>query len=42
MGPKVCAVIEFLEGGGAEGIITDPPHLEIALAGKGGTRIVLR
>jgi carbamate kinase len=40
MGPKIAAVIEFLEGGGAEGIITDPPHLAPALAGKAGTRIV--
>ncbi len=40
MGPKIGAVIEFLEGGGAEGIITDPPHLAPALAGKAGTRIV--
>ncbi len=40
MGPKVRAVIEFLKGGGAEGIITDPPHLAPALAGKAGTRIV--
>jgi carbamate kinase len=39
MGPKVRAVIEFLEGGGAEGIITDPSHLEPALAGTAGTRI---
>jgi carbamate kinase len=42
MGPKMRAVIEFLEGGGAEGIITDPPHLEPALAGTAGTRIVPR
>ena len=41
MGPKIRAVIEFLEGGGMEGIITDPPHLEAALAGTAGTRIVL-
>jgi len=41
MGPKIRAVIEFLEGGGKEGIITDPPHLEAALAGNAGTRIVL-
>jgi len=41
MGPKIGAVIEFLEGGGAEGIITDPPHLEPALAGTAGTHIVL-
>lgn len=40
MGPKVGAVIEFLEGGGAEGIITDAQHLAPALAGKAGTRIV--
>jgi carbamate kinase len=40
MGPKVRAVIEFLEGGGAEGIITDPAHLAPALEGKAGTRIV--
>ena len=40
MGPKMRAVIEYLEGGGAEGIITDPLHLVSALAGKAGTRIV--
>ncbi len=40
MGPKIGAVIEFLEGGGAEGIITDPPHLAPALAGRAGTRLV--
>ncbi|MGH8736093.1 MAG: carbamate kinase [Burkholderiales bacterium] len=40
MGPKIGAVIEFLEGGGAEGIITDPPHLAPALAGRAGTRIL--
>ena len=42
MGPKIGAVIEFLEGGGAEGIITDPSHLAPALAGSAGTRIVPR
>jgi carbamate kinase len=42
MGPKIGAVIEFLEGGGAEGIITDPSHLAPALAGVAGTRIVPR
>jgi carbamate kinase len=42
MGPKIRAVIEFLEAGGVEGIITDPPHLAPALAGKAGTRIVTR
>lgn len=40
MGPKVHAVIQFLEGGGAEAIVTDPPHLTRALAGRAGTRFV--
>jgi carbamate kinase len=40
MGPKIRALIEFLEGGGAEGIVTDPPHLAQALAGAAGTRFV--
>jgi len=42
MGPKIHAAIEYLEGGGAEAIITDPPHLVAALAGGAGTRIVPR
>jgi len=42
MGPKVRAVIEYVEGGGMKGIITDPLHLEPALAGKAGTCIVPR
>jgi carbamate kinase len=40
MGPKIEALIEFVEGGGSEGIITDPPHLTAALAGRAGTRVV--
>jgi carbamate kinase len=40
MGPKVEAMIEFVQGGGGEGIITDPPHLTEALAGRAGTRVV--
>jgi len=40
MGPKVEAIIEFVEGGGGEGIITDPPHLTEALAGRAGTRVL--
>jgi len=40
MKPKIEAVIEFLEGGGKEAIITDPPHLVEAVEGKTGTRIV--
>ena len=37
--PKVQAVVDFLEGGGKEAIITDPAHLAAAMAGRGGTRI---
>jgi carbamate kinase len=40
MGPKIKAVIEFLEGGGREALITDPANLGRALAGETGTRIV--
>jgi carbamate kinase len=40
MGPKIRALIEYLEGGGKEGLITDPPHLAAALAGDSGTRFV--
>ena len=38
--PKIQAVLAFLEGGGREAIITDPPHLGLALAGRAGTHIV--
>ena len=38
--PKVQAIVDFLEGGGKEAIITDPEHLEQALAGKTGTHVV--
>jgi carbamate kinase len=38
--PKIKAVVEFLEGGGKMAIITDPPHLAEAVAGRTGTRIV--
>lgn len=40
MGPKVQAVIEFLEGGGRTGLITNPPNIGRALAGETGTFIV--
>jgi carbamate kinase len=40
MGPKIRALIEFLEGGGGEGLVTNPPNLGRALAGETGTRIV--
>jgi carbamate kinase len=41
MAPKIQAVIEYLEGGGHEALITDPDHLEPALAGGTGTRFTL-
>jgi carbamate kinase len=38
--PKVQAVVEFLEGGGREAIITDPEHLAAAIKGQAGTRVI--
>jgi len=40
MGPKIEAALQYLERGGKEAIITDPPNLSRALAGETGTRIV--
>lgn len=40
MGPKVEAVIEFLERGGKRAIVTDPATLGDALEGRGGTHII--
>jgi len=40
MAPKIQAVIEYLEHGGGEALITDPEHIEPALLGRTGTRIV--
>ncbi|MBI2318566.1 MAG: carbamate kinase [Betaproteobacteria bacterium] len=37
--PKVQAIIEFLEAGGRQAIITDPEHIEAAIEGRGGTRV---
>lgn len=39
MEPKIRAVVDFLEGGGVEAIITNPDNLERAMAGETGTRI---
>lgn len=39
MQPKIAAVIDFLEGGGKEAIITTPQNIEQALKGEAGTRI---
>jgi carbamate kinase len=42
MGPKIRAVVGFLErgGAGATAIVTDPQNVERALAGETGTTIV--
>jgi carbamate kinase len=40
MAPKIQACVLFLERGGSTALITDPDHLEAALAGETGTRIV--
>jgi carbamate kinase len=39
MGPKVEAAIGFLEAGGEEVVITDPPHAVDGLEGRTGTRL---
>lgn len=40
MGPKIQAVISFLERGGQQALITDPANIGKALAGTAGTWIV--
>jgi len=40
MKPKIEAIIEFLESGGKQALITDPQHLVPALEGNSGTWIV--
>jgi len=40
MGPKIQAIINFLEKGGKEALITNPENIEHALLGETGTRIV--
>ncbi|MDX1600374.1 MAG: carbamate kinase [Anaerolineales bacterium] len=40
MGPKVKAVMNYLESGGKEAIITNPENIAKALRGESGTRIV--
>lgn len=39
MAPKIEAVVDFLEAGGGEAIITNPQNLERAMRGETGTRI---
>jgi carbamate kinase len=40
MAPKMRAVVQFLEAGGKEALITNPQNLERAMAGETGTWIV--
>jgi len=40
MAPKMRAVVQFLEAGGKEALITNPANIERAMAGETGTRIV--
>ncbi len=40
MAPKIQAIIWFLEAGGKQGLITDPPNIGRALKGETGTWIV--
>ena len=40
MEPKVQAIINYLEAGGKEALVTDPDNIKRALAGETGTRIV--
>jgi carbamate kinase len=39
MAPKIQAIIWFLENGGKQALITDPPHIGAALRGETGTWI---
>jgi carbamate kinase len=39
MGPKIEAVLDFLESGGEDALITSPQQLTAAFAGESGTRI---
>lgn len=41
MGPKIQAIISFLEKGGKKAIITDPKNIEHAVHGKTGTHVTL-
>jgi len=40
MAPKMRAVVQYMEAGGREALITNPQNLERAMAGETGTRIV--
>jgi carbamate kinase len=40
MKPKIQAMLEFIEAGGREALLADPPNLLRAVAGETGTRLV--
>jgi carbamate kinase len=40
MGPKVDAVMRFVENGGGRAVITSPEHLYEAVQGRAGTEIL--
>jgi len=40
MGPKIEALVDYLEAGGKEGLITNPENIGRALNGETGTRIL--
>jgi carbamate kinase len=40
MGPKIQALVEFLDAGGKWGLITNPPNIANALAGASGTHVI--
>jgi carbamate kinase len=40
MAPKIQAVLNYLDHGGSEALVTDPANVERALAGETGTRFV--
>lgn len=40
MEPKIAALMDFVERGGGEGIITSIPRMREALAGRAGTRLL--
>ncbi len=42
MGPKIAALVDFVDGGGRMGLITNPPNLSRALRGETGTRLVAK
>jgi carbamate kinase len=42
MAPKIQAITDFLEHGGKEAIVTNPPSIEKALRGKTGTHFTIR